>query len=209
MIGSHDSFTCEKSTSFIYNNGKRWWKTQEKSIQEQYNFGIRFFDIRIYRDNNKWRTCHGKVNLKTTFNCIDEICQWMASNCPKAIYRIVLEKGDTDEFIKQAEHCLLIKYPNLWRMDIKESGKWLGEVLNNNQKLYDRGYKFALVNVWDPPAYELHGFITSSNFYKIDLRKEAKKINSNLEFFKDKEKLKAMIESKEELYFLDYCTNEY
>lgn len=209
MIGSHDSFTFEKSTSWIYNKGKRWWKTQGKNIEEQYAFGIRLFDIRVYRDGAKWRTCHGKVNLRTTFNALEEICLWMESHCPDAIYRIVLEKGDASEFLKQANPILPLKYPNLWRVDIKDSGKWSGEVRNNNQALYERGYKFALVDVWTPPAHELHGFLTSKNFYKMDLRKEAMRINGGLEFFKDREKLKAMLESKDELYFLDYCTGEY
>lgn len=209
MIGSHDSFTFEKSTSWIFNKGKRWWKTQGKSIQEQYAFGIRLFDIRVFRDGGRWRTCHGKVNLKTCFKDIEEICLYMQANCPEAIYRIVLEKGDASLFHQQANPAFAVKYPNLWRMDIKYTGKWLGEVYNNNQGLYDRGYKFALVDVWTPPAYELHGFLTARNFYKIDLRKSAMSINRGLEFFKDKTKLKAMLESRDELYFLDYCTNEY
>lgn len=209
MIGSHDSFTFEKSTSWIYNKGKRWWRTQGKSIKEQYAFGIRMFDIRVFRDGGRWRTCHGKVNLRTCFKDIEEICLWMQANCPGAIYRIVLEKGDASVFYQQADPAFVVKYPNLWRMDVKESGKWLGEVYNNNQGLYDRGYKFALVDVWTPPAHELHGFLTAKNFYKTDLRKEAMRINRELDFFKNPARLEEMKESLEELYFLDYCTGEY
>ena len=207
MIGSHDTFTYEKSTSWINNNCKKWWKTQSKDIFEQYKFGIRFFDIRVYRDNCCWRTCHGKVNLRTTFNTLEDICKWMDINFPEAIYRIVLEKGDTTDFLNQSKN--FNKYKNLWRVDIKDSEKWMGEIFNNNKSLFDRGYKFALVNTWTYPAHELHGSININNFYKIDLRKEAKKINSNLEFFKNTSKLKEMINSKDELYFLDYCTNSY
>ena len=207
MIGSHDTFTYEKSTSWINNNCKKWWKTQSKDIFEQYKFGIRFFDIRVYRDNCCWRTCHGKVNLRTTFNTLEDICKWMYINFPEAIYRIVLEKGDTTDFLNQSKN--FNKYKNLWRVDIKDSKKWMGEIFNNNKSLFDRGYKFALVNTWTYPAHELHGNINTNNFYKIDLRKEAKKINSNLEFFKNTSKLKEMINSKDELYFLDYCTNSY
>ena len=51
------------------------------------------------------------------------------------------------------------KYKNLWRVDIKDSKKWMGEIFNNNKSLFDRGYKFALVNTWTYPAHELHGSI--------------------------------------------------
>ena len=51
--------------------------------------------------------------------------------------------------------------------------------------------------------------MTKTVWIKSNLKKEAQKINNNLEFFKDSNKLQAMIDSKDELYFLDYCTNEY
>lgn len=213
MIGSHNTYTYLKSTNWVYNNCKKWWKCQEKTIQEQYDFGVRFFDIRVYRDGNLWRACHGKVNLKKTWKSLEDICIEMEKNFPEAIYRIVLEKGDAYEFINETEfkdHTLLTdKYPNLWRIDSKEREYWKGYYANNNYKLFDRLYKFACVNVWEEPAHELHGFLTCKNFYKMDLRKEAKKINSKLDFFNDPDKLKEMIEDKSTLYFLDYCTNEY
>lgn len=215
MLGSHDTYTYLKSTSWIYNNCKKYWKTQCKSIEEQYAFGIRCFDIRVYRDKKCWRVCHGMANLKKTFSSLQEICYIMQRDFPEAIYRIVLEKGNSTLFVSEATKpnvrnsnvnlCGL--FTNLWRVDIKESGNWKGSVCNNNHKLFDLGYKFALVNTWEFPSHELHGAVTSGNFYKIDLCKEAKRINGQLDFFKND--LKNMISSKEELYLLDYCTNEY
>lgn len=66
-----------------------------------------------------------------------------------------------------------------------------------------------MVNTWISPSHELHGYINSVKDYRVDLKKEAKKINPQLDFFNDPEKLKEMLESKEELYFLDYATNEF
>lgn len=235
MIGSHDSFTYCKSTSWWYNHAKKYWKTQRRSIEEQYKWGVRFFDIRVYRDGNIWRTCHGVVNLTKCFNSLKEICEYMKTACPTAIYRIVLEKGSERAFKSQALNTisafkaqklnlsvdkvntpigniekvnpnLCDLYPNLWRVDIKANGDYLGSVCNNNQKLYDRGYKFALVAPWTSPAHELHGQVKTGNIFKIDLRKEAMKINR--EIF-DKHVLTDLLESKEYLYFIDYSTNEY
>lgn len=213
MIGSHDSMTYCKSTSWIYNNCKKYWKTQCKTLEQQYEFGIRFFDLRVYRDNNAWKFAHGIVNLKAPkFNSLKEICSRMKFKYPEAIYRIVLEKGeakDRELFCSEALN-LCDEYDNLWRVDIKSYKKWDGYICNNNQKLFNRGYKFALVNPWEKPANELHGGINGfSDLFYTDLRKDAKKINSTFTFFEDKELLKKMLESKDELYFLDYCTNEY
>lgn len=224
MIGSHDTLTCFKSTSCIYNNAKRWWKCQSKTIGEQYARGIRMFDIRVYWDNNKWRGAHGKAGLKATWKSLKDICEQMKKIAPEAIYRIVLERtsdeGET-EFLSQtifnkenslSQDTLCDLYPNLWRVDVKSSKKWNGCVCNNNQALYDKGYKFAKAEgTWTQPlAYELHGSVNMSNFYKVDLRKEAKKITGDLyKKWKDEGKLQEILESKDVLYFLDYCTNEF
>lgn len=212
MIGSHDTFTYLKPCNSIYKLCSRWWKTQCKSIEEQYAFGVRFFDIRVCLDKDMyWTYCHGLVNFIKYERNLNDICLYMKSYFPEAIYRIVLEKGNSsviDLFTIETED-LCKNYPNLWRVDIKSTGNWMGSICNNNQNLYDRGYKFALVDVWSPPAYELHGFVTAFNFYKINLRKEAMKINKSLPFFNDKVSLQKMINDKEHLYFIDYCTNKY
>lgn len=213
MIGSHDSMTYCKSTSWIYNNCKKYWKTQCKTLEQQYEFGIRFFDLRVYRDDNVWKFAHGIANLKAPkFPSLKAICEHMQFKYPEAIYRIVLEKGeakDRELFCSEASN-LCDEYDNLWRVDIKSYKKWDGYICNNNQKLFNRGYKFAFVNPWEKPANELHGGINGfSDLFYTDLRKDAKKINSTFTFFEDKELLKKMLESKDELYFLDYCTNEY
>lgn len=212
MIGSHDTFTCLKPVNPLFKLFGRWWKCQRKGIAEQYNAGIRFFDIRVCCKNHIWWACHGAVRLNKSFCCLWDICNHMLMFYPDAIYRIVLEKGDkvTEEMFKAEAKGLCNIYDNLWRVDIKSSRNWMGAIENNNQNLYDRGYKFALCNTWDKPlAYELHGKITKDNWYKVNLRKEARRINSQLGFFNDSVKLKQMMESKDVLYFLDYCTNEY
>lgn len=211
MIGSHDTFTYLDSKFYIYNHFTKWWRTQCKSIEEQYAFGVRFFDIRVYLDSdNHWRYCHGIVNLNKYERTLNDICLYMENYFPEAIYRIVLEKGKYDDemiFIKEAQG-LCSKFPNLWRVDIKASKVWMGEVDNNNDALFNAGYKFAIVNTWEFPAFELHGKVTVNNFSWTDLKKKAQTINYILGF-KNPQELKNMINSKDELYFIDYCTNEY
>lgn len=211
MIGSHNSFTYLPSTSWLYNKFSRYWKTQCLTVSEQYSFGTRFFDIRVHWSHHKWQLCHGIVNLTMSFDSLEDICKYMKKNAPRAIYRIVLEKGginDEGMFITEA-HGLCAKYHFLWRIDISSRKTWLGSVDNNNLRLFDEGYKFALVNTWEDTAHELRGYVTWKTFYKDDLKEEAKIINEKLDFFHDETLLKTMLKSKEELYFLDYCTNHY
>lgn len=214
MIGSHNSFTYLQPVNPIFRLFTRLWRCQCKTITEQYGQGVRFFDIRVVNHHGKWYMAHGLVRLKCSFLILDDICYYMARVCPDAIYRIVLERGSmTDELLFLRDSNGLYKtFPNLWRIDIKTSKSWLGQYGNNNQALYDKGYKFAKVNTWESPAQELHGKVTKDNWYKVSLKKEAKKINKALPYFNDNaefENIQAMHESKEELYFIDYCTNEY
>ncbi len=219
MIGSHDTFTYCKSTKWIFNHAKKYWKTQCKSIEEQYKWGVRMFDIRVMSEKNFWRTCHGECKLTKCFLTLRDICDFMKKNCPDAIYRIVLEKGADSRFKQEALHnnfpdfdkkygtaTLCDIYPNLWRVDIKATGVWTGTVCNNNQKLFERGYKFALVDTWTPPSYEIHGEVKCNNILKIDLRKKARQLNKEIFNLNNIDELK---ESKDFLYFIDYCTNEY
>lgn len=204
MIGSHDSFTYLSSTSFFFNIFKRLWKTQKYNIVEQYNRGVRMFDIRVRRDIGCWRVCHGICDLKLTFPTLDSICIYMMKECPDAIYRIVLERGQERIFkletIYNSGEKITDKFPNLWRVDIKSTNNWMGNICNNNMELYKRGYKFALSNTWEEPAHELHGIVTSKNFYKINLKKEANKINKKVYNNYTSNELYG----KEKLFLLDY-----
>lgn len=213
MIGSHDTFTYLKSTSKFYEHFSRMWRTQCKDIREQYDFGVRFFDIRVHElTNGKWQVCHGIVNLPLVFDNLYQLCQIMKEEFPEAIYRIVLEKGsveDESDFRTEAWNCAL-RYHRLWRADIKSHKKWMGEINNNNDYLFLGGYKFAKVNTWKAPAQELHGTLTVKNFFKVDLRKEAKINNEQLlSRFPLNVNISDLIADKEHLYFLDYSTFQY
>lgn len=230
MIGSHDSYTFEKPILSIYKATSKLWKTQCKTIDEQYAYGVRMFDIRVARTlNGKWVACHGVCDFHKHWDKLEDICKEYKAKYPDAIYRIVLERGTRyaeKKFKKQAKG-LCAQYPNLWRIDIKRTKNWLGSVDNNNQELYDAGYKFALGNTWDPPAYEIHGTLSFKNLFKCNLKDAAKSINSARVFTTEAQTASEPVAmakssvpiitdlysgiktSKDILYFIDYCTNEY
>lgn len=94
MIGSHDSYTFHKATKGIYNKSliRRTWKAQNMSLDEQYEHGVRMFDVRVCRDGGRWRVCHGAAEFNETFATISSICHFFELRYPDAIYRIWLEK---------------------------------------------------------------------------------------------------------------------
>ena len=55
-IATHDSATGEKSKNWLHALGKVFAMTQTKTIREQYDCGVRYFDLRV--DKNL-TLCHG------------------------------------------------------------------------------------------------------------------------------------------------------
>lgn len=209
MIGTHDSFSYLPAQG-IANLLPRLWRTQSASLLEQYASGVRMFDLRIRLDrtNTKWQACHGLARFNWHWDRVADLCRYIEKHFPKAIYRIVLDRGNRDEedyFRYQSEH-LCEHFSRLWRVDIRRSGRWDGAVCNNNAELYKEGYLFAMVNTWECPAFELHGKLTWRNALTLDLHKEARRINATLPVMTDDEAYAEDTMNKENLFLLDYAT---
>lgn len=97
MIGSHDSFTFMKARNPLMNLIKGTWRTQDKSIEEQYKSGVRFFDIRLFRDGNKWRAAHGLAEFDVTFTSLGMVKE-LIKTLPGARFQIWLEKGSDEDW---------------------------------------------------------------------------------------------------------------
>ena len=208
MIGSHDSYTFHKATKGIYNKSlvRRTWKAQNMNLDEQYEHGVRMFDIRVCRDGNRWKVCHGAAEFNETFATIQTICRFFSSRYPGAIYRIWLEKGSKGvekRFIAESisKDCTLCDiYPNLWRVGIKSYKEWTNGICNNNDSLYNRGYLFAKDAPWSGNRHELHGTMSFKNYFKGSLESQAKKYNRKIMNTVPKEQLYG----KEHLYLIDF-----
>ena len=106
MLGSHNSFTYLKAVNKpIFNKFTKYWRCQYKSIQEQYDAGVRFFDIRVATESVKvgsknkimWRSCHGACNLDNIFTTLSVACKQFKDLGPDVKIRILLEKGNTND----------------------------------------------------------------------------------------------------------------
>lgn len=111
MIGSHDTYTFKKAKNWAVNLMSKFWRCQDKTIQEQYDAGVRFFDIRVFRNKNKWQAAHGLAEFDVYFTTIEDICKQFESNGVK--YRIWLEKGSDADWELFKQECAFIKdeYP--------------------------------------------------------------------------------------------------
>ena len=108
MLGSHDSYTYMEARNPLVNAVSGTWRTQSKSINEQYKAGVRFFDVRVCRDGDRWRCCHGAAEFDKVFSSLKAICNYF-DVILKCRYQIWLEKGsdaDWEMFKKEAGDCL-------------------------------------------------------------------------------------------------------
>lgn len=208
MIGSHDSYTFHKATKCLYNKSliRRTWKAQNMNLDEQYAHDVRMFDIRVCRDGNKWRVCHGAAEFNETFANIQSICNFFDTRFPEAIYRIWLEKGSKDDekkFINQVmdeDNTLCDYHPHLWRVGIKSYKEWTNGICNNNDNLYNAGYTFAKDAPWSGNCHELHGTMSVKNYFKGSLETQAKKYNKEIVKTVSTDQLYG----KQHLYLIDF-----
>ena len=94
-IATHDSATGEKSKNLLHSLVKIFAQTQTKTIKEQYEAGVRYFDFRVDKD---LVLCHGlwKSN-KTLADILSEI----KSYAQEIVYiRVIIERKYSEEVYK-------------------------------------------------------------------------------------------------------------
>ena len=137
MLASHNSKTFNKATNCIVELFSFMWRCQDKTMSEQYERGVRFFDIRVHRTSKgSWGYCHGLANVYGGAGDLKALYNLMRTVYPDAKYRILLEKvhkeSDTKLFedemskliseeadVKKYVQCFVIKngWKVLWNND--------------------------------------------------------------------------------------------
>lgn len=199
-----------KPRFFLLSLFRRWWKCQSATLDEQYAAGVRVFDFRVCLVSGRWRFAHGLATLRFPekpkgFGSLQELVDRVSEKYPDAMFRLVLERGGKKavrRFKDEAAGLSLEEKCNLWTVDVKSEKTWNGAVLNRAAVLAERGYGFAKHKTWEAPNRELHGYIDFGNWDDIDLRKEAERINSAVDFSEAKSR-------KDALWLLDYCVGNY
>ena len=70
MIGSHNSMSYLPPKNLWGKVTRLWNKCQDKTIEEQFNKGVDYFDIRINLYNEEWHFVHNKVDYGIVDNDI-------------------------------------------------------------------------------------------------------------------------------------------
>lgn len=188
MIGSHNSYTFLKSTNG-YNKLSKYWKCQTKTIEEQLEVGVRFFDIRVKEEvknqRRMWRVCHGAAELDKVFSSITTLCTYFTKLGVK--FRLILEKGDSTFFKTEIEKNLDKYKNNITQVVIKKD--W--QVLYEDWKgIYINFYTF---NLWNKDWSLLKNI---KHFLSSTIKNWAAEHNPAI--------TKEMIDDEKELYFMDY-----
>ena len=87
MIGSHNTFSYLPTKNIF----KRWGRCQEVNYIEQYNQGVRCFDVRVRFDTTKKGTSYDLQKLQLVHNKITYKGGW---NTLKEFLYFLVDKGD-------------------------------------------------------------------------------------------------------------------
>lgn len=190
MIGSHNSYTYLKSDVSIMNSFTRFWRCQDSTISDQYNMGVRYFDIRVVRAKNSfgkavWQAAHGSAKLTKQWMSIKAICNMFKNTYKDCKFRVVLEKGDDDvakAFKEEALACV----------DSCEALDWI--IIKKPWTIIYRRQDSPMFHDY---SYEDWDFVSAlKSLISWPIKEHATKVNPTI--------TKDMIESKTEVWFMDY-----
>lgn len=154
MLASHNSYSYFNTKNIFVNLFSFLWKCQKLNIDEQYKLGVRIFDIRVYRYNNKWGVSHGYARFNDIyFNLLLSICEYFDKYYKGSIIRIYLEdnvknnKYILNKFLIEADHVFNIYKPMIW--EIGTHFPWNTYYVNDNLPFTEiKEYYCHLFN-WD------------------------------------------------------------
>lgn len=135
ILGSHNTMTYLKPRKWWMWFGKFMAKCQKLTIEEQYEKGARFFDLRIsFIEENgiiKPIFSHGLIDYKGEVTGALEFL----NNKSDVQCRIIYEKGNDPELFKQyVQHWMTI-YPNLKITSTQAKGNWINQVEPNTPSI--------------------------------------------------------------------------
>lgn len=147
-LGSHKSFT--------YRGPKKWWawilwifqRTQNKNIFEQYDSGVRLFElgIRVGMDSEKDpRIFYGNLELDISWQYIKSILSLLNYKQEKVYVRVTLE--ETVSSIFEKTHELNFKKVCKYLQENFKDIKFIGGIRKyDGVKLYDFGTELHIYN---------------------------------------------------------------
>ena len=192
MIGSHNSFTHLASDSSLNNKFTWLWRCQDKTVVEQYEAGVRFFDIRVKAIEKKgklmWEACHGNAGLGKTFLSINAICTYVQKSLPGATFRLLLEKSGNEDKFREDSLKAIEKFGDILLFVAIKSG-W--QVIYQSDKLPQ------IIDYCYVPWHSGDSFWTNiKNFEFSTIKKYAKEHNPEI--------TQELIDDPNVIHFMDF-----
>ena len=98
--GSHNSATFGKSYKWYHKLFVPFARCQNKSLKQQWDKGVRFYDLRVTFIDNSWHVAHGLWTGGNTLECIlQELIGYSNKSRQTCYVSITLEKGKCDDFL--------------------------------------------------------------------------------------------------------------
>lgn len=149
VLGSHNTMTYLKPRKWWMWLGRFMAKCQSKTIQEQYDAGARWFDLRIVMKPKKSHCfdiyfAHGITEFKGD---IHEVLRFLNGK-DDAFCRIILERGDNIEAFKEFAKLTMVVYSNLKVTQIAKKGDW-GSITTPNAIYYPMKDAYASSNTYN------------------------------------------------------------
>lgn len=156
ILGSHNSWT--------YLPTKKWWmkllsftaRCQNISIQEQYNLGVRCFDLRVkFTKEGFLKIAHGLIEYKYSTLDLCKDLEWLNKQSDVVYIRVLHEIRKKKEYTKESVEYFrdfLIQSENYF----KNLKFWCGRNLYN----WNIDYKFS----FEPTCEDAYASTTTPNY---------------------------------------------
>ena len=96
--GTHDAGTGHGVNNYLIVSGSKYAVTQEKTLTEQWNSGIRAFDLRPAVDGSRLRICHGLISTNLYFDdALSTLCGLLDSHPTEMCIVIIRHESEGDD----------------------------------------------------------------------------------------------------------------
>lgn len=120
-LGTHNSITGYKGKGILSKLLTPFARCQTKSVNEQFNCGVRYFDIRIKYYKNKFVLCHGLWIADVSINCIFDTLNYLGRKSPIYVDITLETDNGKDKFF---DYVVKLKnsfnYINIARVNYKK-----------------------------------------------------------------------------------------
>jgi hypothetical protein len=117
-VGTHNSITGEKGAVWKDILLTPFACCQSKTIKEQLESGVRYFDLRVrLNDNEEWICCHGLwESARTVHDVLEEIHDWLLLNFDSG-YVMITYEGDISDIDHNKFHDTVMEWMKWYNED--------------------------------------------------------------------------------------------